>query len=79
MRFEVSALGYVVGYQRNNFKEVVLKAEYATPLNINLDAYAASGIPLSVVLSNLKESAQDRYTFYDRNLSGDAAYHHGNI
>ena len=42
------------------------------PSNINLDTYAAGGIPLSVVLGNLKESNQDRYAFYDRNLSGDA-------
>ena len=61
----------VIGYGCNNFGEIILETKYALPLNLDLTLYAQTGIPLNVLLKNLEESEDDRYTVYQRNLCGD--------
>ena len=70
--FLIDSIGKITEYVRNNFNEVIIQSEYADILNIDLSSYAGSGLPINIVIDNLIYSDQDRHTYYDRNLSGDA-------
>jgi len=61
----------IIGFERNTFGEIVKKTRYANKIQVNIEEYLKSGIPIGVIENNIKiDSANDRSTQFKRDHRG---------
>lgn len=65
LRYEIDQEGFVTAYEYNVFANVIKLTRHAEAIDLDLMAFATTGIPLSTVVAAIKHSDHDRRIFFE--------------